>query len=121
MSRIKSLYVSEHDRIRKIPLVLFGVPGRTSTETRTVAAVGMKGFADGPPLLAQFDQPLGLAVTQTGDLFVADTTIAESDVCLLPALLRLLLEMGRPRGRMMQHSSQMDSQPCGLASNGPAV
>jgi DNA-binding beta-propeller fold protein YncE len=69
----KSLYVSEHDRIRKIPLVLFGVPGRTSTETRTVAAVGMKGFADGPPLLAQFDQPLGLAVTQTGDLFVADT------------------------------------------------
>jgi DNA-binding beta-propeller fold protein YncE len=68
----KSLYVSEHDRIRKIPLFLF-VPGRTSRETRTVAAVGMKGFADGPPLLAQFDQPLGLAVTQTGDLFVADT------------------------------------------------
>jgi DNA-binding beta-propeller fold protein YncE len=69
----RSLYVSEHDRIRKIPLVLFGVPGRTSLETRTVAALGLKGFADGPPLLAQFDQPLGLAVTQTGDLFVADT------------------------------------------------
>jgi sugar lactone lactonase YvrE len=33
----------------------------------------MKGFADGPPLLAQFDQPAGLAVTQTGEIFVADT------------------------------------------------
>jgi DNA-binding beta-propeller fold protein YncE len=68
----KSLYVSEHDRIRKIPLFLF-VPGRTSMEVRTVAAIGLKGFADGPPLLAQFDLPSGLAVTQTGDLFVADT------------------------------------------------
>ena len=67
----RSLYVAEHDRIRKIPLFLF-VPGRTSMEVRTVAAVGLKGFADGPPLLAQFDEPLGLAVTQTGDLFVTD-------------------------------------------------
>jgi DNA-binding beta-propeller fold protein YncE len=73
----KSLYVSEHDRIRNIPVDSFQ-PGllhtRTSNDVRTVAAVGLKGFADGPPLLAQFDLPLGLAVDrQTGDLFVADT------------------------------------------------
>jgi DNA-binding beta-propeller fold protein YncE len=67
----RSLYVSEHDRIRNIPLGF--VPGRTGMEVRTVAAVGLKGFADGPPLLAQFDQPEGLAVTQSGDFFVADT------------------------------------------------
>jgi DNA-binding beta-propeller fold protein YncE len=66
----KSLYVSEHDRIRNIPLAL--VPGRGTMEVRTVAAVGLKGFADGPPLLAQFDLPLGLAVAQNGDIFVAD-------------------------------------------------
>jgi DNA-binding beta-propeller fold protein YncE len=66
----RSLYVSEHDRIRNIPLGF--APGRSTMEVRTVAAIGLKGFADGPPLLAQFDLPLGLAVTQTGDLFVAD-------------------------------------------------
>jgi DNA-binding beta-propeller fold protein YncE len=66
-----SLYLCEHDRIRNIPLSFF--PSRMSMEVRTVAAVVLKGFGDGPPLLAQFDSPSGLAVSQTGDLFVADT------------------------------------------------
>jgi NHL repeat len=38
----------------------------------TVAAVGIAGFADGPPTPAQFNRPMGLAVTQTGDLLIAD-------------------------------------------------
>jgi DNA-binding beta-propeller fold protein YncE len=59
-----ALYVSELHRIRRIPL------GQDIVST--VAAVGIAGFADGPPTLAQFNQPMGLAVTQTGDLLIAD-------------------------------------------------
>jgi len=60
-----NIYVSELHRIRRIPLSIDDI-------VHTVAAVGIAGFADGPPTLAQFDQPVDLAVTQTGDLFVAD-------------------------------------------------
>jgi DNA-binding beta-propeller fold protein YncE len=67
----RTLYVSEGNRIRSIPLGF--VPGRTLMAVSTVAAVGFKGFADGPPTVAQFNDPLGLAVTQMGDLIVADT------------------------------------------------
>jgi DNA-binding beta-propeller fold protein YncE len=66
-----TLYVSEHDRIRSVPLSF--VLGRNTTEVRTVAAVGIRGFADGPATHAQFNDPRDIAVTQTGDLFVADT------------------------------------------------
>jgi NHL repeat len=61
-----TLYVSELQRIRRIPL---GGDDIVST----VAAVGIAGFADGPATLAQFNEPLDLVVTQTGDLFVADS------------------------------------------------
>jgi DNA-binding beta-propeller fold protein YncE len=66
-----NLYVSEHNRIRCIPLRF--LHGRPSKFVRTVAAIGIAGFADGPATVAQFDDPLDLAVTQTGDLLVADT------------------------------------------------
>jgi DNA-binding beta-propeller fold protein YncE len=60
------IYVSELHRIRRIPFELDEL-------ISTVAAVGIAGFADGPATLAQFSEPLDLAATQTGDLFVADT------------------------------------------------
>jgi DNA-binding beta-propeller fold protein YncE len=66
-----NLYVVEHHRIRRLPLRF--QPGVTILESSTLAAVGIKGFADGPAPVAQFANPLGLAVTQTGDLLVADT------------------------------------------------
>ncbi len=60
-----NIYLSELHRIRRIPL-------STDDIVHTVAAVGIAGFADGPPTRAQFDEPVDLVVTQTGDLFVAD-------------------------------------------------
>jgi DNA-binding beta-propeller fold protein YncE len=66
-----NLYVSEHNRIRRIPLRF--QTGVSRMAVRTVAAVGIEGFADGPAPVAQFDNPLGLAVMHTGDLLVADT------------------------------------------------
>lgn len=65
-----NLYVGEHHRIRRFPLLS---QDGVSMEVRTVAAVGIKGFADGSPTVAQFNGPLGIAVAQTGDIFVADT------------------------------------------------
>jgi DNA-binding beta-propeller fold protein YncE len=67
-----TLYVSEHHRIRRVPLRQ--LTGRKlATEVGTLAGIGIRGYADGPPTLAQFNEPLGIAVTQTGDIFVADT------------------------------------------------
>ncbi len=66
-----TLYVAEHNRIRRFPLRFRD--GVQEVAVRTVAAVGIAGFADGPPTIAQFDNPLGIATTQMGDLFVADT------------------------------------------------
>lgn len=66
-----NLYVAEHNRIRRIPLRFQA--GVTTIESSTLAAVGIKGFADGPAPVAQFANPLDLAVTQTGDVLVADT------------------------------------------------
>jgi NHL repeat. len=60
-----NLYITELHRIRRIPLTEDDI-------VYTVAAVGIAGFADGPATLAQFSEPLDVAVTQTGDLFVAD-------------------------------------------------
>jgi DNA-binding beta-propeller fold protein YncE len=51
-----TLYVSELHRIRGVPTG--GLSGPNIVYT--VAAVGIAGFADGPPTLAQFDQPLDL-------------------------------------------------------------
>ncbi len=66
-----TLYVSEHHRIRRIPLHI--MTGRTTTEVGTLAAIGIRGYADGPATLAQFNEPQALGVTQTGDILVADT------------------------------------------------
>ena len=55
----RSLYVSEHDRIRNIPLGF--MLGRSTIEVRTVAAVGMKGFATAlrslPSLISRLASP----------------------------------------------------------------
>jgi DNA-binding beta-propeller fold protein YncE len=66
-----NLYVVEHNRIRRLTLRF--QTGVTGIESSTLAAVGIKGFADGPAPVAQFANPLDLAVTQMGDLLVADT------------------------------------------------
>jgi sugar lactone lactonase YvrE len=61
-----TLCVSELHRIRRIPLAGDDI-------VATVAAVGIAGYTDGPATLAQFNEPLDLALTQIGDLFVADS------------------------------------------------
>src|SRR6185369_781020 len=60
------LYVADtgNNRIRKIT-----PDGRVST----VAGDGTAGYVDGPAAQAQFNGPIGLAISPGGDIYVADT------------------------------------------------
>ena len=62
-----NVYVADtyNDRIRKI-----GTDGQVTT----IAGGGQSpGYLDGPALSASFDTPCGVAVTPTGELYIADT------------------------------------------------
>lgn len=67
-----NLYISETHRIRRVPIAPLPTTNYIDMVS-TVAAVGIMGFSDGPAVFAQFNQPYDNAVTQTGDLFVADS------------------------------------------------
>jgi DNA-binding beta-propeller fold protein YncE len=64
----ENLYITEFHRVRRVPT---GIPGATGLCT-TLAAIGIAGYADGIPTIAQFNQPYGVAVAQDGDVYVAD-------------------------------------------------
>lgn len=62
-----NIYIADtyNDRIRKVT---------TDGQVRTIAGEGTSpGYSDGPAMSARFDTPCALAVTPTGDLYIADT------------------------------------------------
>ena len=66
VDRSGNLFIADayNDSIRKITI---------DGAVTTIAGTGSPGFGDGPPTVAAFDTPSGVAVDKDGNVFVADT------------------------------------------------
>jgi len=62
------LVITSETKAPNLPEILF--PG---LELKVIAGTGEAGYRDGPALEAQFNRPIGLAMNETGELFIADS------------------------------------------------
>ena len=102
-----SLYVADtgNNRIRKIT-----PEGHVST----VAGDGTVGYVDGPAAKAQFNGPIGLAVSEGGDIYVADTYNDVIRMITTEGQVTTIAGAGTPGYSDGEPKAALFDTPCGI-------
>src|SRR5215212_6414393 len=102
-----NLYVADtgNNRIRKI------TPAGTVS---TVAGDGTAGYVDGPGAQAQFNGPVGLAVSEGGDIYVADTYNDAIRMITTQGQVTTIAGAGAPGYADGEQKMALFDTPCGI-------
>lgn len=87
-------------------------------QVSTLAGSGERGHRDGPAVRAQFDGPIGIAVTDDGALIVADSYNDRIRRISLDGQVSTLAGAGRPGFRDGPATAALFDTPCGVAVDG---
>jgi hypothetical protein len=98
---------TSNNRIRKL--------STDGTKVSTIAGSGVAGFKDGRPDEAQFDGPIGVAVDQSGNLFVADAYNDSIRKITTEGVVTTIAGTGSPGYSDGQGTNAAFDTPCGVA------
>ena len=102
-----NLYVADtgNNRIRKIT---------PEGQVSTVAGDGTAGYVDGPVAKAQFNGPIGLAVSDGGDIYVADTYNDVIRMITTEGQVTTIAGAGTPGYADGEQKAALFDTPCGI-------
>jgi len=108
LDRDGNLYVADtgNNRIRRVT---------PDGQVTTVAGDGTAGFRDGPASQAQFDAPVGVAVDDEGNVYVADTYNDRVRVLTKDGQVKTIAGAGRPGYADGDASTALFDTPCAVA------
>ncbi len=98
---------TSNNRIRKL--------STDGTKVSTIAGSGVAGFKDGRAGEAQFDGPIGVAVDQTGNLFIADAYNDSIRKITTEGVVTTVAGTGSPGYGDGQATNAAFDTPCGVA------
>jgi sugar lactone lactonase YvrE len=103
-----NLFVADtgNNRIRKIT---------PEGQVSTVAGDGTAGYVDGPTAKAQFNGPIGLAVSEGGDIYVADTYNDVIRMITTEGEVTTIAGAGTPGYADGEQKAALFDTPCGIA------
>lgn len=103
-----NLFVADtgNNRIRKIT---------PEGQVSTVAGDGTAGYVDGPAAKAQFNGPIGLAVSEVGDIYVADTYNDVIRMITTEGEVTTIAGAGAPGYADGEQKAARFDTPCGIA------
>ena len=106
-----NLYVADtgNNRIRKVT---------PAGNVSTVAGNGTAGYVDGPVAAAQFNGPIGLAVSDGGDIYVADTYNDVIRMITTEGQVTTIAGAGSPGYADGEQKSALFDSPCGIVITG---
>ena len=97
---------TSNNRIRKLS---------SDKQVSTVAGTGAPGYRDGAAKDAQFDGPIGLAVDEAGNIFVADSYNDRIRKISVDGIVSTVAGAGQPGHLDGQADSALFDTPCGVA------
>lgn len=116
LSNDGTLYVADtaNNRIRKIT---------PNGQVSTIAGDGTAGYADGPAGQAKFNGPIGVAVDQRGNVFVADTYNDRIRLITTDGQVSTIAGQGMPGYADGDRNAALFDSPCGIITtvNGSVI